>query len=361
MEIQYKRSFTPGVSKRYTLGEIQVMLGYAMEIATPRPRMKEGRMLPGQVCMLLFGITPEEYALKDGDSKALNALAEKLEKNVPADRLLGWRMLDLKGAPVQSALQPQTGESIDGGAFAQRVQARAAQQASNGALHQTVSAAIRETMNADVPGENARLRKLMMREVEFGKQWKQLKETNAGEEDVRGALEGMLTMRNFAWREVGNAALYALCAGGAREKCVLLGIPNQPEKRLAVFTDSERAQAFAKRMKIAVSPVHMQFDELAQRSAACEGLVIDAGEIGYLVRSADYEKLRELRGKPPVAVRVQKTAAVPRPAEDMGSLPDPDAFLPRTEEAQSEKAVPTVEKAQPEIEKKGLLRKMFRK
>ena len=40
MEIQYQRSYAPARGKRYTAGEISAMLGYAVEIADPRPRLR---------------------------------------------------------------------------------------------------------------------------------------------------------------------------------------------------------------------------------------------------------------------------------------------------------------------------------
>ena len=61
MEIRYKRTYSPAKGKRYTAGEITAMLGYAMEIADPRVKLKEGKLAPGEICLLLFGITPEEY------------------------------------------------------------------------------------------------------------------------------------------------------------------------------------------------------------------------------------------------------------------------------------------------------------
>ena len=485
MEIQYKRTYTPGIGKRYTVGEISAMLGYAMEIADPRARMQEGRMAPGQVCMLLFALTPEEYALKDSDTRALNALADRLLKVVPADRLLGWRMMDLKGAVVKSDLRPQTGESIDDGELARRVRAGAAVEAGpidvqlrearrlqqlcaakdapEGAkqdwqrarsalgeallgldqvyaaydaatgerwpalgfdgrmelfttlgraqrvqkqlsdaqagadgwsIHALTGAEFRaqlsswaedglELVRVDngfaaaelsirdfcdcASGANAALRGMMIREVEYGLRWNRLREANADEARVRGALESMLTLRNFVWREVGNAALYVLCAGGNREKCVVLGSKDRPEKMLAVFTDAERARAFAGRMKEAAKAVEMRFDELAQRSAGCDGLLIDMGFIGYRLLKQDYDKVRELRAKPPVVVRVQAQNApqeAPRPAEDMGTLPDPDEFAPAAKrEAPQTQAEPEPSPQQEEKKKSrnAFLKKLFGK
>lgn len=452
MEIQFKRTYTSGLKKGYALGEISGMLGYAMEIVDPRTRMQSGKLLPGQICMLIFAITPEEYALKDQDVKALNTLAEKLTKYVPADRLLGWRIVDLKGAQLKSDLIPQAGESIDGGEFARRMQAASAgpvdalllqaaklqkvcaakdapagvredylqarralaeallgqdtlyllydvptgerwpsvgfdgrmelfttQQRAERALKQFAAAqnglnlwkihtlqgeAIRKTLlacaadgldlirvdngfaaaevnaadfGADASHENARLRGWMIREVEYGLRWNQLKDAHAPEALIRGALESMLTMRNFAWREAGNATLYALCPNGMRDKCLLVGSSNQPQKHLAVFTNADRARHFAHAMKAAALPLPMCFDELAARGENSAGMLVDVSFIGYRIPTESFAQVRELRAKPPVAVRIRPEggeAPAPQPApvrlddENLGSLPDPDVFAP---------------------------------
>ena len=128
MEIKYTRTYVPK-GKNYTLGEMPVALGYAMEILSPRPLLKAGKLNMGEICMLLFALTPEEYALKDGDNKALDVLAAKLMKQQPADRLLAWLVRDLKGALVKSDAQPKLGESIDDGELAARVKAKNTQAA----------------------------------------------------------------------------------------------------------------------------------------------------------------------------------------------------------------------------------------
>lgn len=483
MEIQYKRTYRPGGAKRYALGEIPAMLGYAMEVIDPRVVMREGKLAAGQMCMLFFGITPEEYALKDGDAKALNHLADKLLKQIPADRLLGWRIVDLKGETIQSALQPQTGESIDGGEFARRVQARMAQSgpidaqllklralqqqcaakdapesekeklmlarralanalkgletlyvAFDGAtgqrwpvvgydgrlefftteerakraceqlnrplgsvkiwemralkgeeIQKLISECIDNGLNLlrldngfaaaelsmqdickDAPGANASLRSMMIREVEYGMRWNLLRDAKADEAAVRGALESMLTMRNFAWRELGNAKLFALCVGGQRDKCVVLGNQKQPEKMLAVFSSQARALHFAKQLKEAVQSVEMDFDALKNCCNACDGVLVDMGFIGYRLLKGDFDKVLDLRGKPPVAVRVRaaEQKPAPRPAQDLGDLPDPDVFLP-SEEEREEKQEETVATQQPpqkkEMRQRGLFQKLFKK
>lgn len=483
MEIQYKRTYTPGFGKRYNVGETSALLGFAMEIADPRVRMQEGKMAPGQICVLLFGLTPQEYALKDSDAKALDALADKLAKNVPADRLMGWRIMDLKGAPVQSALRPRTGESIDGGEFARQMRAKASAgpsgpldaqlmevrrlqnlcaaadaaeetkqewQAAKKALGEALlglkkvyaaydaasggrwpsvgfdgrmelftlperaervrrqlsdaqagvelwsvrvltAAELKELLiscmgdgldllrvdNGFAAAElnirdfcpavgmpNAALRSMMIREVQYGLRWNQLKGAGAEEAKTRSALEGMLTLRNFVWRETGNALLYALCAGGNREKCVMLSGKDKPEKMLAVFTEPGRAKSFAARMQEKVQPVEMRFDELAQRGAVCEGMILDMGFIGYRLQKADFDKVKDLRNKPPMVVRIQAENA-PKPAVksagDMGSLPNPDdyAAVPKRE-APAPEASPAAPAPEPEA-RKGFFKKLFGK
>ena len=115
MELKYQATYRAKGLKAYSVGEIQG-LSPALELAEPRLRASEGKLEPGEICMLIFGITAEEYAWHENDTKKLDALAEQLRKRVPADRLIAWRVVDLKGKPVQREIKPQTGESIDGGA-----------------------------------------------------------------------------------------------------------------------------------------------------------------------------------------------------------------------------------------------------
>ena len=484
MEIRYKRTYLPPKGKRYTAGEIQTLLGYAVEVADPRAALKEGKLAPGEICMMLFGITPEEYAWKDTDPKALDALVQKLCREIPADRLLGWRVCDLKGATVQKPIQLKTGTSIDDGAFAERVKEKLRKdmagpiddliresrrlqnlcadknapegvkqdwQAARAAMGKgilglekvyvvdellvgnrwpavgfdgrieifttrdraerikpQITAAlggmeiwsIRELpgselvnylrscgmdgMNAlrvdngfaaaelelkdfmpDLMGENFHLRSFVIREIEAGMRWNKLKELGAEQKHLGSTLEGMLTFRNFAWREIGNASLYAICAGGAREKCVVLGGKDGGEKLMAVFTDRIRAAAFAEKLDGNPAPVAMKFDELALRARPFAGMMLDVGVLNYRLPSAEFDKVKELRGKPPVVVRVQKPeletpAPQPKPRAEMGSLPDPDDFdAPEirraAEEASEEKPAPQ------NPEKKGFFKKLFGK
>lgn len=493
MEIRYKRTYLPAKGKRYTAGEIQAMLGYAVEAADPRVVLKEGKLAPGEICMMLFAITPEEYAWKDSEPRALDHLVEKMCRQVPADRLLGWRICDLKGAVVQKNVQLKTGESIDGGAFAALMKDKIRQsmtgpidaliqesrrlqnlcadknapesvkqdwQAARAAMGKAIlglekiyvvdellvgnrwpavgfdgrieifttreraerikpqiTAAmggmeiwtIRELpgteivnylrncgmdgLNAlrvdngfaaadlslkdfmpDFMSENMPLRSFVIREIEAGVRWNKLKELKAEEKHLRSSLEGMLTFRNFAWREIGNASLYAVCAGGAREKCVVLGGKDGGEKMLAVFTDRIRAAAFAEKLAGNPVPVAMKFGELTLRAQAFGGLLIDIGVLNYRLPKTEFDKVRELRGKPPVVVRVKQPeaeAAAPqtRPQADMGSLPNPDEFdapkLERRPEEKPEEALPAKRdennKNDEKTVNKGFFKKLFGK
>lgn len=478
MEIRYKRTFSPARGQRYTAGEIAAMLGYAMEVAEPRLKLKEGKLGPGETAMLLFGITPEEYALKDSDPAAMDALAEKLGKQVPSDRLLGWRILDLKGSLVQKVIQPVTGDSIDDGAYsarlrektagpiddlvqaAHKLQQQAAKQDASEELKQQWLAArqalgsalmnLEETWvaydalsgdrwpavgfdgrieiftleyrarrihaqianvqagvqtwslrklnknelltllqgcagdglallrvdNGFSPAEltvkdccmhalqdNAVLRSMMLREIQYGLRYNRFKEIQAPETNLRGALEGMLTLRGFTWREIGNGSLYALCAGALRDKCVVLGGKDGGEKLLAVFTEARRGQEFAKKLNNpALKPVEMKFDELMQRcdQSQTAGLLIDYGFIGYRLGKDDFEKVLEMRGKPPVIVRVQDEKKIAAPVQQDG-LPNPDEFdlpAPRKEETP---AAPQPDPDPQPPKRGGFLKKLFKK
>ena len=482
MEIRYQRTYAPARGKRYTAGEIQGLLGYAMEIADPRVPMKEGRLAPGEVCLMLFGITPEEYALKDTQPKQLDALAERLAKELPADRLLGWRVLDLKGAQLQRNVQPRTGESIDGGEFACRVRERAASAhagpvdalllearrlqklcaekdapegqkqdwvqarralgsalmeldvlyAADDALlngrwsaigfdgrveifttrerYERVAAQIvkahagieiwklREIHAAEIPAflrrlgedglhllrvdngfaaaelqlddlqpieacENAALRSAVIREVEYGVRYQKQKEAQAEEPRLRGALESTLTLRGIAWREIGNAKLYAVCSGGRRENCAVVGDKSNGVRMLAAFTTSIRAAAFAEQLPGDTMPVEMNFDELAQRSRMCWGLMIDPGALAYRLPCTEYDKVKEMRARPPVLVRIQPPAAPQKPAVQAGaSLPDPDQFdLPAKPQPEETQPVQEAPEAEARPRKKGFFRNLLKK
>lgn len=487
MEIRYKRTYIPAKGKRYTAGEIQGMLGYAVEAADPRVTLKEGKLAPGEICMMLFAITPEEYAWKDSDPKALDQLVDKMCRQIPADRLLSWRICDLKGSVVQKNVQLKTGESVDNGAFAEQMKAKIRQNMTGPidsliqesrrlqnlcadknapeAVKQDWQAARAEMGKAilglekvyvvdellvgnrwpavgfdgkieifttkeraerikpqitaamggmeiwnvrELPGteivnylrkcgldglnalrvdngylaadlflkdfmpdfmsENITLRSFIIREIEAGVRWNKLKEMKAEEKYLRSSLEGMLTFRNFAWREIGNASLYVLCANGAREKCVVLGGKDGGEKLLAVFTERIRATEFAQKLAGNPVPVAMKFGELTLRAQAFEGLLIDIGVLNYRLPKTEFDKVRELRGKPPVVVRVkQPEAEVPasqtKPQADTGSLPDPDKFdapkLQREPEEKTEEA-PAPEKNDKPANK-GFFKKLFGK
>ena len=476
MEIQYKRSYVPRKG-RFTAGEIQAMLGYALEVADPATPMAEGKLAPGEVCMLLFGIAPEEYAWRETEPKRLEALAERLRREIPKDRLIGWRVCDLKGAAVKRALKPRAGESIDEGAFQRALSERRraesgpldeallrcaqlqrecakegagdrqrslladARRALGAALAQIeacwiaedallggrfacvgfdgraeifttenraqraqkqISAAnggaelwrlkalrgaeIAEQLRrlaeagvdqlrvdngfaaaelsiADViafePSENAPLRGMLLRDIAYGARWQKLKELGAPEKNQRGALESMLTLRNFAWRALGRAKLYLISAPqGMGFACVTL--PQQNRRMLAVFTSAARAASFAERAKGAGAPVALDFDQAARHAGKCEGMFIDADNLGYCLPAGAYDRVRELRDKPPQAVRIQpapeeKGAAAEaaqgaeRPNPDAG-LPNPDEFAPARPRAAG---LPDPDEAGPAPEEKG--------
>ena len=513
MELKYQATYRAKGLKAYSVGEIQG-LSPALEVAEPRLRASEGKLEPGEICMLIFGVTAEEYAWRENDIKKLDTLAEQLRKRVPADRLIAWRVVDLKGKPVQRVLKPQTGESIDGGAYAQSMKSRAAQAAPvrtgplDGLLMECcrlqrlcaakdapegvradwtaekaklaaelkkqsiwvafdanlggrlpfagydgrielftaaeraenaqkriaescggndfwtvkeIPAAEQEAFfqlcaenglgalrvdNGFAPAElnlneiwqgksceNAALRGLLLREAEYGVRWNKLKAAQAEEKLQRGALESMLTLRNFAWRELGNAILYALCAmpggeGGELataaaaakvgmglrvvpgDRCVLLNEKQSGAARLPAFTSKQRALAVAGRIKGA-QPVRMSFDDLARRVGAAEGILIDPDDLGYRLPKAEFDKVRELRTKPPMAVRVKaaedapapEQAPAPRLQSEMGELPDPDSFdLPERKPAVPEAEAPAAAPAAPKKEgKSGFFRRFMKK
>ena len=512
MELKYQASYRSRGLKAYSVGEI-AGVSPALELAEPRLRTLEGKLEPGEICMLIFGITPEEYAWREKDIKKLDALAEQLRRHVPKDRLIAWRVVDLKGKPVQREIKPLTGESIDGGAYALALKNRAAKAApvSAGPLDALLKECCRlqrlcaakdapEGMRADwaaekaklaaelkrqslwvaydanlagrqpfagydgrvelftaadraeraqkriaeisagqdfwivkevpaaeqeafyrncaanglhalrvdngfapaelnlsdlwegKPCENAALRGLLLREAEYGLRWNRLKAAQAEEKLQRGALESMLTLRNFAWRELGNSILYALCAmpggegefataaaaakcGGALravpgDKCVLLNEKQSGAARMPAFTSKQRALAVAGRIKGA-QPVRMTFDDLARRVGAAEGILIDPDDLGYRLPKAEFDKVRELRAKPPMAVRVKaaedapapEQAPAPRLQSEMGELPDPDSFdLPERKPAVSEAEAPAAAPAAPKKEgKSGFFRRFMKK
>ena len=512
MELKYQATYRSRGLKAYSVGEIQGVTP-AMEVTEPRLRASEGKLEPGEICMLIFGITPEEYAWREKDIKKLDALAEQLRKRVPADRLIAWRVVDLKGKPVQREIKPQTGESIDGGAYAQSMGKRASQATASSAgpldallkeccrlqklcaakdapegvradwaaeraklvealkgqsiwvaydanlagrqpfagydgrielftaadraeraqrriaeisagqdfwIVKEVPAAEQEAFYRNCaanglgalrvdngfapaelnlrdlwegkPCENAGLRGLLLREAEYGLRWNRLKAAQAEEKLQRGALESMLTLRNFAWRELGNSILYALCAmpggegefatsaaaaklGGALrvvpgDKCLLLNEKQSGAARMPAFTSKQRAQAVASRIKGA-QPVRMSFDDLARRVGAAEGILIDPDDLGYRLPKAEFDKVRELLAKPPMAVRVKpaedapapEQAPAPRLQSEMGELPDPDSFdLPERKAAVPEAEAPAAAPAAPKKEgKSGFFRRFMKK
>lgn len=516
MEIKYTRTYAPK-GKKYTLGDMPIALGHAMEIIEPRPRLTGGKLNPGEMCMFLFALTPEEYALKDGDPKALDALAEQLAKAVPADRLLAWLVRDLKGTPVKSDIKPKLGESIDGGALQARVRERQKQalagpvddqllecrrlqqlakpkdapegvkadwKAAKAALGRSLSEletifvaydpllgerwpavgfdgrvevfttrlraenvanqvakanagvkiwTLKELSGQDVGiffkklendglfdlrvdngfasaelqmsdvmpvhgGDNSGLRSLMLREIAYGMRWNAFKQTDAPEKNKIGALESMLSLRNFVWHTLGRVVLFAacdvsesggrLCTPGAyaklspkdglhvvgAERCLSLKNKQTNQNLLAVFTSQMQAVSLCERIGSNAKPVAISFEEIILRAKPCDGVVIDPEAFSYRVLKQDFDKLRDTWGKPLTMVRVQP-AETPKPeikAETpsadaaLGSLPDPDA-VDAPAVAAAEASAPQIEAEMPEADrpveeqkpKKGFFKRLF--
>ena len=214
---------------------------------------------------------------------------------------------------------------------------------------------------------NAPLRSMMLREIQYGMRFNRLKEIQAPEKNLRGALESMLTLKGFVRREVGNAGLWAICAGADPGKCVLLNGKDSSQKFLAVFTTPALAKAFAQKLNPTIKPVEMKFDELVQRGAEAEGLLIDVGTAGYRIPKAEYDQVRDLRAKPPVLVRLQpREGENPQPKtqpEMQASLPNPDDFdLPAKAQTPAETPSGSSEEPAPNPpERKGFFKKLFGK
>ena len=506
MEVNFKRTFV-AKNRRYALGEIGAMHGYAMEITELRPRLSAGRLQPGEAMLILFGITPDEYEMRETNPKQLDQLAAAIRKAYPADRLIGYLVRDLKGAVVAREVRLETVPSIDengfprpaapaaqGGAIdaelnacarLQRIPAEAPEgvkqdwiaargaaaqallkldsffaaydllingrypaQSLDGRIelftsmqraenaHAQVTKAggldiwqIREIKSAeydrffadlrksgmelvrvdngfaaaelriedfgDAPlAPDARIVNLMLREVTYGLRWNRMKQENAPENAVRGALESTLTMQNFARREIGNAVLYIACPGnGGREctqaaharigegrivpadACIQIADKRDSKKFIAAFTGAARAAAFTGRMNPPVHPVAAVFDDVVRLAKGCDGIILNIDEIGYRIQKADFDKVLELRAKPPIAVRVrtevdaaresaEETQEAPRvntslPNPD-AALPDPDAYLPKREAIASQPAQPEPQTDAP-AKKAGFFKRLFGK
>lgn len=519
MELQFKREYIS--KKQYAVGELQALLGYAMEVIDLRTRLQDGKLEPGESCMLLFGITPEEYAWKDSDTAKLDHLADKLRKNVPADRLIACQVRSILGKNVSRSVKPLTGESIDSGEFARlvaersggkagpvdaallecrRLQNLCAQEDAPEGVKLDLAAAKRELcarlrdldtlyvaydvlmkgqwpsigydmhveifttlaraenmqrrireaggmekwrirkierneidalilklagngvqflridngfaaveltisdLHSGTAPANADLRLKLIATVQFALRYKYLKDNNADRELIHHAFESTLTMRNFSERKIGNTLLYTLCLeknttgrqlctraaaqklGDAEKqitpaaKNVILKGPGGRERFLAVFTTPLRAAALAERLHEDTSPVAMCFDDIAERARSCDGVIIDPESLSYRVAAAEYDRIFDLRSKPPQVVRIKPESepdAAPLPTTaaadpdsgslpdpDLGNLPNPDAQQPSASEAPSEMQAPSgsaPESAPPENKKKGFFRKIFGK
>ena len=503
MEVNFKRTFV-AKNRRYALGEIGAMHGYAMEITELRPRLSSGRLQPGEAMLIFFGITPDEYEMREANPKQLDQLAAAIRKSYPADRLIGYLVRDLKGDIIARDVQLETVPSIDengfprpavqGGAIDAELNAcarlqeipadapegvkqdwiaarRAAAQAllkldsifvaydllTNGRYpaqsfdgriylftsmqraeneHAQVTKAvgldiwqIREIKSAeydrffaeqrnlgmefvrvdsgfttaelriedfgDAPlAPDARIMNLMLSQVVYGVRWMNMKQKNAPENAVRGAMESTLTMRNFAWREIGNAVLYIACPGtGEREctqaaharigegrivpvdACVQIADNSDSKEFIVAFTSAARAAAFAGCMNPPVHPVAAVFDDVVRLAKGCDGIILNIGELGYRVQKAQFEDVLELRAKPPIAVRVrteadaardsaEETQKAPRvnaslPNPD-AALPDPDAYLPKREVIAPQPVQPEPQTDAP-AKKAGFFKRLFGK
>lgn len=514
MELKFKREYIS--KKQYSAGEIQALLGYAMEVIDMRTKLQEGKLEPGESCMLLFGITPEEYAWKDTDTAKLDKLAAELRKNVPADRLIACQAISILGKKTARAVRPVTSASIDDGAFVRRMAEKMKQ--SGGPIDKQLmecrrlqnlcrdknapegvkvdfAAAKRELCAAlrgldkiyvaydafikgewpsvgydlhveifttlqraeimrrrmqeanggmdrwkirEVPGseiealilkiaddginlmridngfaaaevsiadlhsgnapENANLRLKLLSEVQYALRWKYLKENGADEKLLNPALESMLTMRNLGGWQLGNAVLYAICveknSGSARlctaeaakkldasvekkvtpaVKTVMLNEPGGQRRFLAVFTAPLRAAALCERLNEDAVPVAMTFDDIAARAQACDGVIVDPESLSYRVIREDFDRIRDLRSKPPQIVRVKAENAPVQPApqiktesdDSIGDLPDPDALgAPKTEDKAPAELIEPDEISSPEPKdkkRKGFFGKFFGK
>lgn len=474
MNVKFKKTFATK-NNLYGLGEINMMYGYAMEITELRPRLSAGKLQPGEAMLIFFGITPEEYEMRETNPKRLEQLAAAIRKSYPADRLLSYLVLNFKGDIIARDVQLETVPTIDengfprpaaqGGAIDAELNAcarlqeipadapegvkqdwiaarRAAAQAllkldsffvaydllTNGRYpaqsfdgriylftsmqraeneHAQVTKAvgldiwqIREIKSAEYDrffaeqrnlgmefvrvdsgfataelriedfgnaplAPDARIMNLVLSQVVYGVRWMNMKQKNAPENAVRGAMESTLTMRNFAWREIGNAVLYIACPGnGEREctqaaharigegrivpvdACVQIADNSNSKEFIAAFTSAARAAAFAGRINPPLHPVAATFDDIVRLAKGCDGIILNIDEIGYRVQKDHFEDVLELRAKPPIAVRVraeadaaresaEETQEAPRmnaslPNPDT-ALPDPDAHLPKRE------------------------------
>ena len=70
MNVKFKKTFATK-NNLYGLGEINMMYGYAMEITELRPRLSAGKLQPGEAMLILFGITPDEYEMRETNPKRL--------------------------------------------------------------------------------------------------------------------------------------------------------------------------------------------------------------------------------------------------------------------------------------------------
>ena len=116
MNVKFKKTFATK-NNLYGLGEINMMYGYAMEITELRPRLSAGKLQPGEAMLIFFGITPEEYEMRETNPKRLEQLAAAIRKSYPADRLISYLVLNFKGDIIARDVQLETVPTIDENGF----------------------------------------------------------------------------------------------------------------------------------------------------------------------------------------------------------------------------------------------------
>lgn len=150
------------------------------------------------------------------------------------------------------------------------------------------------------------------------------------------------------------------------ERCLTLKNKESGQNMMAVFTTPVQAVAFCERIGSGARPVAMVFDDLILRSAQCDGILLDPDAFSYRIMKQDYDSVKDLRDKPLTLVRIrpdEKKAEASKAAEDMGSLPDPDAAAIPAVDAQAKEEPVVPEKAEEDSQDKpkGFFRRLFGK
>ena len=76
---------------------------YAVEIMTLNNQLSDSEWVEGEACCGLFALTPDEFALKDSDTEALDTLILELLSKIPEDRLMEayYTTLDKQKKPMK--------------------------------------------------------------------------------------------------------------------------------------------------------------------------------------------------------------------------------------------------------------------